>query len=280
LLEIPAGPQPRWSWRRGKLNSQLIARCLPLLIASAVVLLCLGGVSAAQEPPQAPPPIWASEPHAAETRAEGESVLATVWSDQQPERVVGAALSALILAVAVLGFWRGIRADAAWRAQGVLYPVSPRKFLLLSFLTLGLYTALWFWKNWRWVKAHDRPEITPFMRAMFSIFFVYPLFKEASRRAGAVRYPKWIGVVSAIGFVGSSLFSGTFVETTAENLASVVVYALLPSACLLPTVLTINGANPPETGVLAANSRFSAYTWAAVVGGLLFWVLATAGAFA
>jgi hypothetical protein len=43
----------------------------------------------------------------------------------------------------------------------LFFPVSITKFLLLSIGTLGLYEIYWFYKNWGFIKARDRSDISP-----------------------------------------------------------------------------------------------------------------------
>src|SRR5437016_3978380 len=58
-----------------------------------------------------------------------------------------------------------------------LYVVAPTKFLVLAIGTLGLYQVYWFYKNWALLNVKHQ-SYWPVARAIFAIFFVYPLFKE------------------------------------------------------------------------------------------------------
>jgi len=60
--------------------------------------------------------------------------------------------------------------------ESEFYVVSIRKFTLLFFFTLGIYTVYWFYKNWSLYKAHTHGNQWPVPRAIFSIFFTHSLF--------------------------------------------------------------------------------------------------------
>jgi hypothetical protein len=58
------------------------------------------------------------------------------------------------------------------------FAISTARLVFLSFLTLGFYIIYWFYRNWVAVKTVEKRNIWPFWRAVFSIFFVYSLFKR------------------------------------------------------------------------------------------------------
>lgn len=71
------------------------------------------------------------------------------------------------------------------------YVVSRRKFLVMFLMTLGIYKVYWFYKNWSMYKAMERAEggadsdIWPVPRAIFCLFFVHALFRQAFAYASA-----------------------------------------------------------------------------------------------
>lgn len=70
------------------------------------------------------------------------------------------------------------------KAKGVHYlSMSLRKLYLLTFVTAGFYQVYWFYRNWKAIKLATGRSISPFWRAIFSIFFVWPLFKEILKSA-------------------------------------------------------------------------------------------------
>ena len=51
------------------------------------------------------------------------------------------------------------------------------QFVLLSLVTFGMYDIVWFYKNWRAVKQATGRKMSPFWRAVFVLFYGWPLFK-------------------------------------------------------------------------------------------------------
>ncbi len=56
------------------------------------------------------------------------------------------------------------------------YTISVGKFVFLSVITFGLYQVWWSYKAWRFFKQKQDLDITPPLRALFSLFFQWPLF--------------------------------------------------------------------------------------------------------
>ena len=52
------------------------------------------------------------------------------------------------------------------------YVISQSKFVVLSFLTLGLYGVWWMFKSWKFFKEYEKEDIMPAARAIFSIIFL------------------------------------------------------------------------------------------------------------
>lgn len=68
--------------------------------------------------------------------------------------------------------------------------ISLNKFLLLSFLTLGLYELWWIYKAWRFFKQRNNLDIMPAARAVFSIFYLYTLLETIQSYARRNGYEK------------------------------------------------------------------------------------------
>ena len=56
--------------------------------------------------------------------------------------------------------------------------ISTQKFLLFSILSLGLYQIWWMYKEWEFFEHKDKLNISPVLRAIFCVFFLYSLFKH------------------------------------------------------------------------------------------------------
>src|SRR5688572_18207472 len=69
-------------------------------------------------------------------------------------------------------------APATGVVEAEFYVVSRKKFLVLFFVTMGLYQLYWFYAHWaRWRDAH-RESIWPVWRSIFQVFFTHRLARE------------------------------------------------------------------------------------------------------
>ncbi len=80
--------------------------------------------------------------------------------------------------------------------------VSVNVFVILFFLTMGLYGTWWMYKTWRYLKEKDNLDIMPAMRAIFAIIFLYELLVRIQERAHSRGYQqKYYSGPLFIGFI-------------------------------------------------------------------------------
>ncbi len=92
------------------------------------------------------------------------------------------------------------------------YLVSPTKFSLLFWSTMGLYDLYWQYKNWSLYREARGGGGLPVLRALFSIFFAPSLFHHIAREArqagvAGTFHPSWLAVVYVLGTLASNLSS-------------------------------------------------------------------------
>jgi hypothetical protein len=87
---------------------------------------------------------------------------------------------AAVSEVAVVGVPHTILTDAP--AASFYYPSSISKVFLLSALSSGIYSAFWFWKQWRAEDPNDGRAWTLF-RTILSGFFFYGMAREVQEEA-------------------------------------------------------------------------------------------------
>ncbi len=196
---------------------------------------------------------------------------------ESPQAVwIGLGLCVALAGGLIFALIRGLKADAAYSDAGFYYPVSLWKFALMFVATFGLYAVFWTWKCWRWAKAHGRKDIQPFWRAVFQLFWLYPLFAEANRRGGKPGMPSWIGGVAAVAYaawsIGDSLASR--LPGTPELLKLSEVLAFV---CYIPALLAVNRRNAADPQALKANSRITGLTLVALLTGAAVWALVVIG---
>jgi hypothetical protein len=162
------------------------------------------------------------------------------------------------------------------------YVVSLPKFLLLFFVTAGLYQIYWTYKHWAQFKRATNGDEWPVMRAIFSVFFIHSLFKEIGHTLtlSAFNYP-W----SASLFGGLAtfflLFGNILDRMAAKSFGS--PYTDLMSIAVIPILgfflyqgqrAANHACGDPEG---ETNRQFTAANIAWIVLGLLFWSMIALG---
>jgi hypothetical protein len=179
----------------------------------------------------------------------------------------------------VFGMWMGLRPDARYAGNSALYPVSMIKFAVMSVATFGAYTMLWLWRCWRQVKKDKPRPMSPFGRALFGVFYYFPLFDETRRRLGAWPALIPVGVILAVLYLAAS-FSPAALERLQPRSALTLPLSFSGVLLLLPIVGMINGANRDNRAALKHNSRWTARTVAALFVGLSAWLFVGFGVYA
>ncbi|MCL2916082.1 DUF3857 domain-containing protein [Shewanella corallii] len=132
------------------------------------------------------------------------------------------------------------------------YPVSPISFYLLSLVTLGIYPFYWQYKCWQYIKRRDDSDIWPFVRALFGVFWLYPLYLTLKQRHSDrnISFPVSTFVMGVLCF----LF---FVFNASHQLSEKAGWfsELLLPLCVLPLVLYVNQLNLGRREAIAHNSR-------------------------
>ncbi len=86
--------------------------------------------------------------------------------------------------------------------------ISVEKFVFLSVITFGFYQLWWSYKAWRFFKQKQDLDITPPLRALFSLFFQWPLFTRIKDFSEAEGYnPGFSPFLLFIGSLFLDLFS-------------------------------------------------------------------------
>ena len=120
----------------------------------------------------------------------------------------------------------------------VYMPISCTWLLVLSILSLGLFQFYWFYRNWCYVDR-DSPGISPFLRALYSVFWVFPLLERIARSAQLRELPlPWHPLPLAILWI---------LLTQVPRLSFDLWFTpLLAPLVLLPVQATVNAINRLE----------------------------------
>ena len=162
------------------------------------------------------------------------------------------------------------------------YVVSGKKFLLLYFFTLGLYTLVWFYIHWRRYSRSNKKKMWPVMRAIFSIFFAHSLFKRICD-AAIEKKPdlKWNHQNAATIYVlfavaGSILdrLSYKSIGTPTTDILSILTL-LVTAPVIYKAQMTANVACQDEFGL--SNKTMTPINILWIVLGGLIWLVALIG---
>ena len=213
-----------------------------------------------------------------------ESLLAWLVSPENESVLIALVILGLVVFYLV-GAAISLRRDRKRPYVGELYPVRALKFVVMSVFTFGVYPLLWMWKNWRWIKAEDERELSPFVRTFFAPFYFIGLTDEINRRTEGRR------VVPAIilGLFGVLYLIATIVQRIGDRLSEemaatypmydgyLLLFGLFNTLWVLPAVLTVNVINREHRELLDWTSRFRWTDWVAIVFTGLFYALILLG---
>jgi hypothetical protein len=160
--------------------------------------------------------------------------------------------------------------DATGNSEPPFFAVSLLKLTVLSLCTFGIYEAFWLYWNWRIIKRREGTNISPFWRAFFIFFYVYPLFKKIDGQAEALRLrPSIPAVFLTVVWI---VISFLWLLPDPYSLLSFLTFAPL-----LPVQALANRVNAVAAPDHDPNRRFTVWNWVAIVvgGALLILVIVT-----
>jgi transglutaminase-like putative cysteine protease len=144
------------------------------------------------------------------------------------------------------------------------FPVAIVKFLVLSLFTMGFYGVYWMYRNWKAIKQTQQSDIMPIARAIFSIFWFYPLFSALKNDSvkrfdqNKVMLPFIAGIFAIAYFIFSS--AGGYSEYAVLSFLS-----LLSPLLFIPLVKYINDVNHPHGEAYRYNSTWNVRSVVAIV---------------
>ncbi|PIR85624.1 hypothetical protein COU14_03350 [Candidatus Kaiserbacteria bacterium CG10_big_fil_rev_8_21_14_0_10_44_10] len=163
------------------------------------------------------------------------------------------------------------------------FSISPTRLMLLSVITFNLYEIYWFYKNWYVVKKAENLNISPFWRAMFSVFYCYDLFRRIIGSAKDNAYPK---ILSA-GWLAAAyiilLFVGNGVSRVEDPNGTYFIWTLvllvLTPLTLIPIQQAINFNNEKVNPTHVQTNTFNGPEVVLIVVGVILFALTILGTF-
>ncbi|MGV8830221.1 MAG: hypothetical protein ACWA6U_18090 [Breznakibacter sp.] len=151
--------------------------------------------------------------------------------------------------------------------------IDVNKFVILFIITFGLYGIWWIYKSWQFFKDKEKTDIMPAIRALFSIFFLIPLFNKISRFAKVNGYNQAYSSVL--------LFFGFWIFNLLGNLPEpYFLIALFSIICLIPPFKALNFAVDYCDDFKVINQEnFNGRQIFLLIAGSIFWILVLIGLF-
>lgn len=143
------------------------------------------------------------------------------------------------------------------------YVISQSKFVVLSFLTLGLYGVWWMFKSWKFFKEYEKEDIMPAARAIFSIIFLIPLLNQIQEFAKRAGYTN--------SYSSGALFAGFLIASLLGRLPDPFwLVSIFSFVFLIPGFNAMNFAlrNTPNVNAIEQESFNARQIILMIVGGL------------
>ena len=145
--------------------------------------------------------------------------------------------------------------------------ISLNRFMFLSVISMGLYAIWWIFEAWRFFMQKDKLDIMPAARAIFAIFFIYPLFNRIQNYAETQGYQnKFSSALMCIGYIGWSLL--------AQLPDPYWLISVAACAFLIPAFKALNYAKSNTQGLKIVHmQKFSIAQWILIIVCSILWLL-------
>lgn len=162
----------------------------------------------------------------------------------------------------------------------ILFYIPTARLLVMSILTFGIYQVLWFYRNWKFLRDRRHLEVSPFGRALFSIFYTHSLFRYIAeynnlndRIAKQFSPGGWATLWVVACFVTNALSR----NIPQNQPLLLLVLPLLPVCFVLPAqncIIRVNEVQP----IRPAYDGWSAGQFILLILGIVWWALILIGA--
>lgn len=184
-----------------------------------------------------------------ETTAESEAL------DADEEYILWYMVAMVALLLVMITDWRFSATSRQASGETWFQPVSQMKFYIVSALTFGLYCNYWIYRNWLLVDRQEQKGIWPIARAIFAVFWLYPLYDKLASHQGSVHatprlFPRYVAVLLALLFFAMSVVANV-TDTFAANAFVILAIPLV----FVPFISYINRLYPAGSDSYKAGSR-------------------------
>lgn len=197
----------------------------------------------------------------------------TDWLSNLSEEVITAGIIFWYLLATVLSLIGVItrnNVDADWRDELIYSPIKLSKFLLLSAVSMGLYTYYWVFKNWRWARDVDNHANLPLIRSWLMVFTNFALFPRFAKDTTDAKGLDWFSSTVAI-FLAFVYFAMEVIGRVGNRDDSAPMWmsiiGLISFIAIIPAVMQVNKLNIGKEDLILKNSQ---YYWTTIAFILLF----------
>jgi hypothetical protein len=154
----------------------------------------------------------------------------------------------------------------------------PGALFAVSLVTFGLYDVYWVYKNWVAVRDAGSKKLSPFWRTVFTVFYIYPLFRIMMLQAKRYGYDDQSAGLLAIGYIFVPYISA--IGSGSEHASTLT--PLMYGAQLLSTAVAIFFLVAAQQAAIFANTKgraepqyeaFSRFEIGIMLVGILFVVM-------
>lgn len=130
----------------------------------------------------------------------------------------------------------------------VLYrPISIKKIIVMNFLTAGLYSIYWSYKNWHSYQVETKDDVNPFFRSWLYHLTMYDLFSKMTRtmklKKSYAKYGFLFFVFSSLDLLLNRFFESNEFSIEVQGLFALIslfIPILIALICLVPVQKIIN----------------------------------------
>ena len=145
--------------------------------------------------------------------------------------------------------------DLGWRDQSILYPVSLKKFIILSTVTIGIYQYYWIYKNWLWLKTVRNEDLLPGVRSFFADFTNFSLFPRIAKFENGYAWFPIAAIPLAILCFGFAILNRA--TSRLDSLPQwLIVVGLLGFTVMIPVAMQVLKINENNDDVIMKYSKF------------------------
>ncbi|MBL8031264.1 MAG: hypothetical protein JNK33_03005 [Candidatus Doudnabacteria bacterium] len=115
--------------------------------------------------------------------------------------------------------------------------ISVLRLVVLIAISLGFYGMYWFYKNWQAARTISGEKLSPFWRALLSIFWIWPLFIHMYKALPAKKLPclQRSGVMASY-YIFLNLATGVVSYLSGTNVLLNILLFVLTVACFMPVI--------------------------------------------